>query len=244
MDARMKIQLRASIFSKTLRKKDISAGSDASATAQNEDSDSEDGEDGEEEDSFKSKAQVIQLSSVDTGQVSEFAESYFALVLFPFELLIGGSFIYSILGNAALVGILASILLAPVTSWIASRQGGVQKKLQKARDIRVSVLNEAFAAIRMIKFAAWENKIQDKVLTLRASEIYYQKLTFIIDVILEALFVLTPNVSILITFAWFVFFQEETLKPSVAFSGISVLLELRYLLRLVNKSLSFSFSLI
>ena len=72
------------------------------------------------------------------------------------------------------------------------------------------------------------------MLKLRGTELFYQRLSFVIDVILGGLFIITPNVSILVTFGWFVFIQKETLKPSVAFSAISVLLELRYLLRSVR----------
>lgn len=156
LNTRIKVQLNASIFSKTLRKKDISSGASSSAIATEEDQSSVPGQSSnqkkeEDEDSFKSKAQVIQLSSVDANRVSMFSMHYFALVMFPCELLIGGTFIYKILGISALVGIAVSIVTAPLTSWVAKQQGGIQKKLQVARDKRVSVLNEAFGAIRMIK---------------------------------------------------------------------------------------------
>lgn len=219
--------MNAAIFTQTLKKKDVSAGSTSSPG--HEPSEEEEDEDWSED--FKSKAQVIQLSTVDANRVASFGMHYFALALFPFELLIGGTFIYSILGVSALVGISISIITSPLTAYIAKRQGGIQSSLQVARDKRVSVLNEAFAAIRMVKFAAWEGKIMEKVMKLRDMELFYQKLSFGIDTILHGLFVLIPDISILVTFGWFVFVQKETLKPSVAFSAISVLLELRYLLR-------------
>lgn len=232
---RIKAQLNTSIFAKTLRKKEVNSGSKSSAVAEDaeggEGSEEKKGKGEEEEEDFKSKAQVIQLSSVDCQRVSQFSMHYFMVVLFPCELLVGGTFIYKLLGISALIGISVSIITAPITSYVAKQKGGIQKKLQVQRDKRVSILNESFAAIRMIKFAAWEQKIQDKVLKFRSLELFYQRLSFIIDTILGGLFVMTPNLSILVTFGWFVFVQGETLKPSIAFSAISVLLELRYLLR-------------
>jgi hypothetical protein len=63
--------------------------------------------DGEEE--FSSKAQVMTLMTTDVDRVSEFGWHLFSLVDSPIEIIMGGYFLYTLLGISAFWGLAASL---------------------------------------------------------------------------------------------------------------------------------------
>ena len=57
-----------------------------------------------------------------------------------------------------------------------------QDNLMKARDERVSLMNEVLGAIRMIKFMAWERSFESRVHKVRQKELKYQRRNYLIEV--------------------------------------------------------------
>jgi hypothetical protein len=62
-----------------------------------------------DEDEFSSKAQVMTLMTTDVDRVSDFAWHLFSLVDSPIEIVIGGYFLYTLLGVSAFWGLGASL---------------------------------------------------------------------------------------------------------------------------------------
>jgi hypothetical protein len=62
-----------------------------------------------EEEEFSSKAQVMTLMTTDVDRVSDFAWHLFSLVDSPIEIIIGGYFLYALLGVSAFWGLAASL---------------------------------------------------------------------------------------------------------------------------------------
>jgi len=78
-------------------------------------------------------------------------------------------------------------LLLPVNHFASKVVVSAQDNLMKARDERVSLMNEILGGIRMLKFMAWERSFEARVMKIRAKELRYQKLSYHIEVIFNAI---------------------------------------------------------
>lgn len=124
----------------------------------------------EEEDDFSSKAQIMTLMTTDVDRVSDFSWHLFSLVgvyipmwfsFFrilinhmldsPIEILIGSYFLYTLLGISCFIGLAVTCLFLPMNHWAGKVVVKAQDSLMKARDERVSLMNEILGAIRMLK---------------------------------------------------------------------------------------------
>ncbi|KAG6899520.1 hypothetical protein C0995_005779, partial [Termitomyces sp. Mi166 len=210
IQVRLKIQLNSILFAKTLVRKDVA--SSASPSSPKTDAANADGESGKEtkdEDDFSSKAQVMTLMTTDVDRVSEFAWHLFSLVDSPIEIMIGSLFLYKLLGKVVV---------------------GAQENLMKARDERVSLMNEILGGIRMLKFMAWERNFEARVMKVRQKELKYQKLNYSIETLWNAIWNGSPILVTLVSFWHFAVIREQRLTPSIAFTSIIVFNEMKFAL--------------
>lgn len=75
----------------------------------------------------------------------------FSLIDAPAEVIIGAIFLSQLLGVAAFVGLLASLVFLPLNHYSSKWYAKSQDELMEARDKRVSLMNEVLNSIRMIK---------------------------------------------------------------------------------------------
>ncbi|KAJ7190424.1 multidrug resistance-associated ABC transporter [Mycena pura] len=245
LQARIRTQLSAILFAKTLVRKDI-ASTPASAGAEKED-----------ETGFASKAQIMTLMHVtattDVGRVAQLCTYLFEIIDVPMEIIVGTAFVYQLLGISCFFGLGVAVLCLPLNHLAGKVVAGAQEKLMKTRDKRIALMNEArmfflvLGGIRMLKFMAWERSFEARILKVRAQELAHQRLYFIVEALLSTfwhvrpyfetclwlmVFVRTgiPLVITLVSFYHFVVVRGETLTPSIAFTSIIVFGELRYAL--------------
>ncbi|TFY65276.1 hypothetical protein EVJ58_g2068 [Rhodofomes roseus] len=232
-----KVQLNSILYAKTLVRKDIASssgpapeegaaenGAAASANAESGDSEAKD------EDDFSSKAQIMTLMTTDVDRVSEFAWHLFTLFDSPVELIIGTIFLYSLLGVSCFIGLAVTCLFLPLNHFASKIVVSAQDNLMKARDERVSLMNEILGGIRMLKFMAWERSFEARVMKVRAKELKYQRLNYHIEVIFNAIWGASPIVVALVSFWHFAVVRGQVLTPSIAFTSISVFNELKFAL--------------
>lgn len=86
------------------------------------------------------------------------------LLMSPAELLVGGYFSIKLLGMGAVFGFASSVMLQPLVLGIGKYIMRRTALLQKMRDQRGTQLGEALAAIRMLKFNAWEDAMSRRIL--------------------------------------------------------------------------------
>lgn len=67
----------------------------------------------------------------------------------PLEIIIGGTFLYQLLGWSAFAGFIVLIAGWPLNSFIARRSIRIQKGVLAARDKRMGVLNELISAVSL-----------------------------------------------------------------------------------------------
>ena len=102
--------------------------------------------------------------------------------------MIGTIFLYNLLGVSCLFGLLVSCLFLPLNHFAGKIIVNAQDNLMKARDERVSLMNEILGGIRMIKFMAWERSFEIRVHKVRRKELKYQRRNYLIEVIYSPLY--------------------------------------------------------
>ena len=141
----MKTQLNSVLFAKVLVRKDVvSTGSSQSATRQAEETSDGDNipEGPAQKEEFASKAQVMTLMTADTDRISGCARWLMTAVDVPIEIAIGTYFLYSLLGVSSFVGLAVILIFMPINHFAGKTMVGTQEHLMKARDERVSLMNE------------------------------------------------------------------------------------------------------
>ncbi|OSX61133.1 hypothetical protein POSPLADRAFT_1074834 [Postia placenta MAD-698-R-SB12] len=233
----MKVQLNSILFAKTLIRKDVasspgSAPSAAAAAATENDTATANGDtavDGkakgeDEEADFSSKAQIMTLMTTDVDRVSEFAWHLFTLIDSPIELIIGTLFLYHLLGVSCFFGLAVTCLFLPLNHFAGKVVVGAQDNLMKARDERVSLMNE------VASFMAWERSFEERVMKIRARELRYQRLNYHIEVLFNTIWNASPILVTLVSFWHFTVIRKQVLTPSIAFTSISVFNEMKFAL--------------
>ncbi|KAG7448558.1 multidrug resistance-associated ABC transporter [Guyanagaster necrorhizus] len=232
LQVRFKIQLNTILFAKTLVRKDVasSAPSTSKKTPTDNGSSKSDVSDDkkDDEDDFSSKAQIMTLMTTDVDRLSEFAWHMFTLIDSPIEIVIGSIFLYKLLGISCFFGLAVTCLFLPMNHFAGSVVVGAQDNLMKARDERISLMNEILGAIRMLKFMAWERSFEARVLEIREKELKYQKLNYTIETMWNAIWYgidrNAPNASpilvTLVSFWHFTVIRKQDLTPSIAFTSV------------------------
>ena len=96
--------------------------------------------------------------------------------------MVGTIFLYSLLGVSCLFGLLVTFLFLPLNHYAGMVIVNAQDNLMKARDERVSLMNEILGGIRMLKFMAWERSFESRVHKVRRKELKYQRRNYYIEV--------------------------------------------------------------
>ncbi|KAG2343136.1 multidrug resistance-associated ABC transporter [Suillus weaverae] len=221
---RLRMQLNTMLFAKTLVRKDV-VSSSASASDEKNDkqpktADGENKEKGEEENEFSSKAQVMTLMTTDVDRVAEFPYHVFAIADSPIEIVVGTVLLYSMLGVSCFIGLAVICLFLPLNHLAGKVVITTQDNLMKARDERVSLMNEILGGIRMLKFMAWERSFEKRVMKIRERELKYQKLNYRIEVVFAAIWEASPLIVTLVSFWHFAVWRQQTLTPSIAFTSL------------------------
>ncbi|KAI0717016.1 multidrug resistance-associated ABC transporter [Earliella scabrosa] len=230
LQCRMRIQLNSILFQKTLVRKDV-----ASSSASEPEGETKVKKD--DEDDFSSKAQIMTLMTTDVDRVSEFSWHLFTIVDAPIEILIGTLFLYSMLGVSCFFGLAVTCLFLPMNHFAGKVVVGAQDNLMKARDERVSLMNEILGGIRMLKFMAWERSFEARVHKIRERELKYQKLNYTIEVLWNAIWNGSPILVTLVSFWHYAVVRKQVLTPSIAFTSISVFNEMKFALNALPETL-------
>ncbi|KAF9788298.1 multidrug resistance-associated ABC transporter [Thelephora terrestris] len=240
LQVRLRVQLNSILFSKTLVRKDLASTGSNNATGD------EDGKNNgptperdaeESEDDFSSKAQIMTLMTTDVDRVSDFSWHLFTLVDAPVEIVVGTIFLYNLLGVSCLFGLLVTCLFLPLNHFAGKVIVNAQDNLMKARDERVSLMNEILGAIRMIKFMAWERSFESRVHKVRRKELKYQRRNYLIEVLFNAIWNSSPIFVTLVAFWHFTVVRGQTLTPSIAFTSLTIFDEMKFALNAIPETL-------
>ncbi|KAF2068549.1 hypothetical protein CYY_010126, partial [Polysphondylium violaceum] len=186
---------------------------------------------------------ILNLVSADINIFQEyFWNVYVDIIVFPLQIIALLTFLCIIVGPAGLVGFTVMILSIPLTSICASKMSNYFCIALEHSDERVQLTSEFINGIRFLKQYAWEkiflDRIQEKR-TLQLAFLYKRVLAWMLNqVIIQS----TSAVVLLSTFTVFILLGHE-LTPSIAFTALTIFVNLRRPLEVFSQNIQFFNSL-
>lgn len=165
-------------------------------------------------------SKVVQLAAADVPRIDAALEYLHFMWSGPLQLMFSSLMLYRLLGQAALYGLAALLLVLPVHILIIHRNAHQRKQLQTVTDARINLLQEIVAGIRAIKYYAWEGVFAEKMAQLRSEELGKVFRIRTGTTFSHALKWATPMFASVISFAAFAWSGKE-LTAAVVFPAIA-----------------------
>lgn len=184
-----------------------------------------------------SVGEIVNHQSIDASRFQNLMPYLHMAWSAPFQIIICMYMLWRLVGVAVLGGVAVMILVIPLNTVLARKQGGIQKKMLVNKDNRLKVTNEVLNGIRVIKFFAWEDSFIAKIASVRNMElstlrdsVYFRAFTMFI-------WASTPLFVASITFAIFVL-RGGDLTAEIAFPSIALFNILRFPLNMLPNVIS------
>ncbi|KAG0293961.1 hypothetical protein BGZ96_002011 [Linnemannia gamsii] len=222
VDVRLRAMLSAEVYSKALRRKDMT-GIVSENTKKGARSDT---------------GMITNLMAVDANRISSMGSSFYFLYTGPIEIALGVVMLYGLLGPSSLVGLGVMFLTSPAHHFAARKYSTIQESLMETRDRRVGLMSELLQGIRMIKFFAWEKKIQTKIMEVRDQELRRFVRLYIINTFFTLLWFTSPILVTVMSFTSYTKLEHKELSSHVAFTSMAIFFILRAPLNMLPGSIT------
>lgn len=118
-----------------------------------------------------SKGNINNLLSVDAQKMGDLAAYIFHIYCFPIQITVSIYCLYQLLGVAALYGVVIMILSQPIIYKLSNMFQKIHRSIMGFTDRRMKLVNEMLAAIRIVKFFAWEKEFHKRIMEAREVEL-------------------------------------------------------------------------
>lgn len=250
---RMKSIIISEIYSKALRRKvsvtnkSQSKKEDGEITSDNPFENSDPQEKNQKEninadEESSSNAQlgtIINLMAVDAFKISEICAYLHSFVEAMVMTVIALTLLFKLIGLSAIVGTFVIIIMLPINFKLAILLGDYQKRTLAVTDKRIQKLNEAFQAIRIIKFFSWEENFENDINEIREKELQILIKRTVAWAASAFVWFITPTLVTTAAFAFYIYVQKMPLTTPVAFTALSLFALLRDPLDRLSDMLSF-----
>ncbi|PVF92969.1 hypothetical protein CPB86DRAFT_743436 [Serendipita vermifera] len=222
---RIRSELMAAIYDKSLKRKDFSGSVDKNkekeAEGKGKGKAKDAGKKGDQQKAGADIGKIVNMMSTDAGRISNTASALTMLYGAPLELIIGAIFLYQLLGISGFAGFTVLILGSPLNGYLMTRGRDINKAGMEARDKRMKVLTELISEAKFIKFGASEDKWVQKCMDARAKELKLLIKQQINSFFFSMVWSVSPVLVSVISFMTFVYMGNQ-LTVSVAFTAIQI----------------------
>lgn len=238
---RMKAIIISEIYTKALKRRvSVKSGKQSTDEVDPQKLNEEERIDGDEESSSSANlGAIINLMAVDAFKVSEICAYLHAFVEATVMALVAIVLLYHLLGIAAILGAVLIIVMMPFNFKLATLLGRLQKEGLAVTDKRIQKLNEAFQAIRIIKFFSWEDNFEKDIDDIRETELLILLKRSLVWAVSSFIWYITPTIVTSSAFCFYIYVQGEVLTTPVAFTALSLFSLLRTPLDQLSDMLSF-----
>lgn len=145
----------------------------------------------------------------------------------PFGTLLASIGLYKLVGWASFIGIGFLLCGGPASGYISQRMSRSQRAVKQAQDSRISLITEYLGSIKAIKYFGWEDAMVNHIQEARGKE---QKYLWHLDLLMALMSVvvdLFPLLALVVTFSLYVGYMKQPLTAQVAFTTLSLILQIR-----------------
>jgi ABC-type multidrug transport system fused ATPase/permease subunit len=169
-----------------------------------------------------STGQIVNMFSNDTQQLQRFLFFFNGIVLALPTIGVCLYLIYQQMNVATFVGLGLILILMPLNGVVFGVLNMLRRKKVLITDIRVKLMNEVLAGIRILKYYAWEKAFSKKVAAVRDSELDYLKISaYLVAVVFTILLQAVPVFMPILIFFTYVKLGN-TLDSARAFTSIAL----------------------
>ncbi|KAJ6577612.1 multidrug resistance-associated ABC transporter [Mycena capillaripes] len=164
---------------------------------------------------------IVNLMAGDQTRVSTIVSGAYNIYGAPVEIIVGSTFLYALLGWSAFAGFVVLLVGWPLNSYVARRRVRMHKGELKARDGRMSVVNELIGAVKFIKLFAWEERWIKRALDAREVEMKWMIKSRLNSLMFFLIWALAPILLSTISFFTYVMLGNK-LTVGTAFTSIAL----------------------
>lgn len=191
--------------------------------------------------------EVVNLMAVDTQKLSDsFCYIHYYWVC-PFQILIAISLLLRVFSWPALGGVAVMLLILPINGFLGSKVQAAQSAFLKSVDGRMRTVSEVLQGIKVIKFLAWEPKLEQLITGLRYKELASLKQYLFSVYTTKILSLATPILASGVSFYTYTKLAGWELNAATAFTALALFNSLRvplsilpeFYLRAMESTISF-----
>ncbi|KAJ7147063.1 hypothetical protein C8R43DRAFT_1011698 [Mycena crocata] len=224
---RIRSELMAAIYDKTLKRKDFSGMIDK-GQAHNRGTNASPPNTVNEQVKAKAEAtagadvaKILNLMSGDAERISSIVNSMYFVYGAPLEFTVASIFLYQLLGWSAFSGFLAILAGVPLNNYLAERNARINKGILTAKDKRMSEVNELLGAIKFVKYFSWEEMWIGRAMEARDEEMAWRLRGRLNNVLFQCVWSITPILLSIISFTTYVWLGNK-LTVAKAFTALAL----------------------
>nr|QBP17584.1 ABCC1-X8-like protein [Brachionus rotundiformis]QNH67883.1 ATP-binding cassette transporter subfamily C member 1 X8 [Brachionus rotundiformis] len=157
----------------------------------------------------------------------------------PLQIIICIYMLWRYLGIGAFAGLATTVIFIPLNGFATNLNKKLSVKKLNNQDMRLKIINEILAGIKVIKFYGWEVSFQKIVNKIRSDEMKYFSRNALAGIITSFTWASAPFIVAAVSYATFVLVSEENnLDPSTAFVSLTLFYLIRFPLALLPQTIT------
>lgn len=173
----------------------------------------------------RNTGQIVNLVASDTQLLSDTLVFFNQGFIAPIQIIVTTGLIGRYLGAYCLIPFGVLLLSFPIVGVISSRIGVLRSNQQRSTDDRVKLVKELIAAVRIVKYYAWEKPFKANIDKFRRTEVLWVMRGLLNRAAMIGILVNVPAIGIGLTF--FFYGLNNQFSPKVIFPSLSLLNLLR-----------------
>ncbi|CAF1143852.1 unnamed protein product [Adineta ricciae] len=172
--------------------------------------------------------EIINLMAIDASRFADITTHLHMLWSGPFQITIILILLYKEMQLAIVPGLVLLFLMIPINLFLQKILKRLASEQMKVKDERIKIMNEILNGIRVLKLYAWEMAFIRTITRIREQELKYIRQSAIIGAFSHVLWIFTPILVGVITFATYVLLSSSNiLTAEKAFVSLALFTLLR-----------------